>query len=139
MIKLVPEESAAVLEKILAKHNTVWCFCTFIRSDAEKLTLMRKASMGLFQKNGVADDELGGMPTVLVKTTDLNLVYAKSPVGWVDLSNANAKEIAEVALGMLPQSNARQVFNPTGSLLGDLALSFLAGVGQALTEHNKRN
>ena len=135
MIKIVPEESTAILESTLLEANSVWCFTSFVRSDMEKLAKMRKAHIDFFHKNGVADDDLAGMPVVLVKLdTGSNLVYVKSPAGWVDVTEADAKELAEVALGMLP---ARQIFNPTGSLLGDLALAVLAGAGQALL--NRKN
>lgn len=138
MIKFIPADAQAKFDEIYRRNVRIFTTAGAWENDARKLSAMRGA--GMFMRNeGVADNKLGDMPAVLVAVPKAkNMVVARSPQGWVDVSEATALELAQAALGIIPEPTddkptARQIFNPTGDLVGDLLMATLAGLGQALT------
>ncbi|WJJ54995.1 hypothetical protein [Xanthomonas phage RTH11] len=135
MIVLNPTESNVALDEILVKGKRIFTSAHSFSNDSEKLAACRTATM-FFSRHGLADIKIGDMMTVVIAVSEQsNAVYVLSPIGWVNVTNATALELAEVSLGIMhDRPTARQVFNPTGSLLGDLFMAVLAGVGEAVTK-----
>ena len=141
MIVLNPADSNATLDEILVKGKRVFTNAHSFSNDSEKLTACKGATM-FFAKHGLADVKIGDMLTVVVRVDgQSNAVYVLSPIGWANVTNATALELAEVSLGIVREPTppavpptAREVFNPSGSLLGDLFMAVLSGVGEAVTK-----
>ncbi len=156
MIVFIAQENAQ-FDKALASWQRAHPYLWKTASDHSNLQRLRTVRV-LGADMQASADKLSGMPTVVNRVErDQNLVFVKGPQGWFNVTDATAAELASVIIGAAAQTThvvinhvvqetvvvveerptARQIFNPTGSLLGDLALAALAGVGQAFVGSEK--
>lgn len=131
----------ASYEKASSKH--VFGLSSF-NNNERQLKAFRKTELWGSDTFARASDKLLGMPVLLIRDGKESRVIARSPIGWVDVTDATERELIDLSLGNPhgddPLSNAlrkaaidKQNTTTGGEFLVGLGLLFGMAVIESLS------